>query len=108
MKSKEIGTVLDENITYDLQELCSVCQVKDDLVFEMINEGMLTPLGDSPKSWKFSATSIKTIQVTVRLQQDLGVNLPGAALAIDLMEELNVLRSRIGKQDKSTENGAPD
>jgi len=96
MKEKDTGIVLDENLSYDLQELCKVCKVKDDLVYEMINEGMLTPLGDSPKSWKFSATSIKKIQVAVRLQEDLGVNLPGAALALDLMEELEMLRAKIG------------
>ena len=99
MTVNEIATVLDDSITYDLHELCKVCQVKDELVQEMINEGMLTPLGDSPRSWKFTATSIKKIQVTVRLQVDLGVNLPGAALAIDLMEELDELRSKLGKQE---------
>lgn len=99
MEKKETGVVLDENICYDLQELCRVCRVKDDLVYEMINEGMLTPLGDSPRSWKFSATSIKKIQVTVRLQEDLGVNLPGAALALDLMDELEILRGKLGSSE---------
>lgn len=98
MTENSNGIVLDDSISYDLQELCRLCKVRDDLVYEMINEGMLTPFGDSPKSWKFSATSIKKIQVAVRLQEDLGVNLPGAALAIDLMEELNELRSKIGKE----------
>lgn len=98
MMKIETCTVLDDSITYDLQELCKVCQVNDELVHEMINEGMLAPLGDSPKSWKFTATSIKTIQVTVRLQVDLGVNLPGAALALDLIEELDALRSRMGRK----------
>lgn len=98
MMKIETCTVLDDSITYDLQEICKVCQVKDELVHEMINEGMLAPLGDSPKSWKFTATSIKTIQVTVRLQADLGVNLPGVALALDLIEELDALRSRVGRE----------
>lgn len=98
MTENSSGIVLDDSISYDLEELCRLCKVRDDLVYEMINEGMLTPFGDSPKSWKFSATSIKKIQVAVRLQEDLGVNLPGAALAIDLMEELNELRSKIGKE----------
>ena len=92
--------VLDDSISYDLDELCRLCKVRDDLVFAMINEGMLTPLGDSPKSWKFAATAVKKIQVTVRLQQDLGVNLPGAALAIDLMEELKELRAKSGGDER--------
>lgn len=97
MPEQKNYTVLDESVTYDLQELCKVCRVKDQLVYEMINEGMLTPLGNSTKSWKFTASSIKKIQVTAQLQADLGVNVPGAALALELMEELIELRSQVGK-----------
>lgn len=97
--SEKTYTVLDDNVSYDLQELCTLCRVKDDLVLAMINEGMLTPLGNSPQSWRFSATSVKKIQVAVRLQEDLGVNLPGAALALDLMAELEILRGRLVKED---------
>lgn len=97
MDEQKKYTLLDESVTYDLHELCKVCKVKDALVLEMINEGMLTPFGDSAKTWKFSATSIKKIQVTAQLQADLGVNIPGAALAIELMEELDELRSKVGK-----------
>jgi chaperone modulatory protein CbpM len=32
----------------------------------------------------------------VRLQRDLGVNLAGAALAIDLLDQLDELRRRLG------------
>ena len=99
MNERGSGIVLDETITYDLQELCRVCQVKDNLVYEMRGEGMLTPLGDSPKGWQFSATAVRTIQVTVRLQQDLGVNLPGAALALELMAERDQLRQRLGTSE---------
>lgn len=33
--------------------------------------------------------------VALRLQEDLGVNLAGAALALQLLEELETLRSRL-------------
>lgn len=112
MTQKQSCTVLDENITYDLQELCTLCRVKDELVHNMISEGILTPIGDSPGAWKFSAVSVKKIQITVRLQQDLRVNLPGAALALDLMEELEELRPLTrercflgGRRDYIQQNG---
>lgn len=92
-------TLLDESVTYTFAELCNVCKVKNELVYEMINEGIIAPIsvaGDSPKSWMFSATNIKKVQITVRLQEDLRVNLPGAALAIELLEELEQLRSKVG------------
>lgn len=87
-------TLLDETVTYNLKGLCSACQIRDELVFDLINEGIITPLGTSPENWIFSASSIRNVQVTMRLQQDLGINLPGAALALHLLEELEDLRSR--------------
>jgi chaperone modulatory protein CbpM len=98
MTAKQTCTVLDDTITFNLNELCKVCQVKDEIVHDMINEGILSPKGNSPQSWTFSAVSIKKIQVTIRLQEDLGVNLPGAALALELLEELEGLRSRVGER----------
>ena len=59
----------------------------------MIQEGVLTPAGSAPQEWRFSAQEVKRIQVTIRLQRDLGVNLPGAALALDLLDELEHLRN---------------
>jgi chaperone modulatory protein CbpM len=37
---------------------------------------------------------IRRIQITLRLQQDLRVNLPGAALALELLEKLAALQGR--------------
>ena len=95
MTEKYSITVLDEDMTWGIAEICTICRVDHRLIFEMVNEGVLTPEGPSPETWRFDALAIKRIQVTCRLQSDLGVNLAGAALALDLLEELEVLRSRL-------------
>lgn len=99
MTSKKTCTVNDDSGTYNLDELCEVCKVKDELVYDMINEGILTPTGQSPKTWIFTGSSIKKVQVTVRLQEDLRVNLPGAALALELLEQIEDLRSKVDECD---------
>lgn len=88
-------TVLDDTMTWGIAELCDLCRVDRDLVHEMISEGLLTPQGTSPETWRFNAVAVKRIQVTLRLQNDLRVNLPGAALVLDLLEEIDELRARI-------------
>jgi len=90
-------TVLDDTMTWGITEICTLCRIDDALVYEMINEGVLTPEGYSPETWRFNAIAVKRIQVTLRLQSDLRVNLPGAALALDLLEELEELRSRLSQ-----------
>ncbi len=42
--------------------------------------------------WRFSGFALMRVQRVLRLQHDFGVNLPGAALALDLLEELDRLR----------------
>jgi chaperone modulatory protein CbpM len=90
-------TVLDDSMTWGIAELCTLCRVESQVVQEMVDEGVLIPEGASPETWRFSAVAIKRIQVTLRLQNDLRVNLPGAALALDLLDELDELRALLSQ-----------
>jgi chaperone modulatory protein CbpM len=89
--------VLDDSMTLGVNEICTLCRVGAEMINEMVNEGVLVPEGTSPETWRFSAVAIKRIQVTLRLQKDLRVNLPGAALALDLLDELDELRAQMKK-----------
>ena len=98
-----IYTVFDESTWCTLSEACRFCKVKDQLIKEMIQEGLLSPVGSSAQEWRFGAQELKRIQITIRLQRDLRVNLPGAALALDLLEELDRLRNFTKKLDITEE-----
>lgn len=88
-------TIIDEATTWGFSELCSLCRLEGEIVRQMVNEGVVIPEGSSPDTWRFNSVAIRRIQVTQRLQNDLRVNLPGAALALDLLEELDELRSKL-------------
>ena len=89
--------VVDDSTTWGISEICTLCRVKNELVREMVNEGLVIPEGSSPETWRFNGLAVKRIQVTMRLQSDLRVNLPGAALVLDLLEELEELRALLGQ-----------
>jgi chaperone modulatory protein CbpM len=55
-------------------------------------EGIAEPEGSSWEDWRFGARALKRSQLALRLQCDLRVNAAGAALALDLLEELARLR----------------
>ena len=97
--SKEIviitGTVLDENTKLTLVELCQFGKTSAEYVIEMVEEGVLEVEGLSPPDWRFDAIALKRLQSATRLQRDLKINLPGVALALDLLDELETLRHRI-------------
>jgi chaperone modulatory protein CbpM len=88
-------TVLDETAAYSLGQCCALCRINAQMIQEMIDEGVISPAGNNPQNWCFGAIEIKRIQVTIRLQQDLRINLPGAALALDLLEKLTEMEQLI-------------
>ena len=89
------GQLLEEELDISLAELCRACGVPADWITELVNEGVLEPRGRRSTHWRFSGTSVQRVQVVLRLQRDLDVNLSGAALALDLMEEIHSLRARL-------------
>jgi chaperone modulatory protein CbpM len=84
--------LLDDSVEFSLTELCSLCSVSEDLVVEIVAEGIVEPSGREPGQWRFSGVALTRIQRVVRLQQEFDVNLPGAALALELLEEVERLR----------------
>ncbi|MBM9536823.1 chaperone modulator CbpM [Desulfobulbus alkaliphilus] len=89
------GIVLNEETLWTLAEICRLCDVSTETVLAMIDEGIISPRGAEPEQWCFTLVEIKRVQTAVRLQQDLRINLPGCALALDLLEELEELRRHV-------------
>jgi len=84
----------DENRRVTFKEVCVRCGVEEQLVQQMVEYGIIEPLRENEPQWQFTGTCLRRVTTVVRLQRDLGVNLPGAALALDLMDQLDVYRRR--------------
>lgn len=89
------GKLLDESIELTLAELCRACQLPAERVLEFVEEGIVEPHGRDPARWRFRSTSILRVRRAQRLIRDLGVNTPGVALALELLEEVENLRMRL-------------
>ena len=87
--------IIDEHFEFTLDELCQCCAVQDEIIISMVEEGMLSPVGSSPAEWRFTGTAQRHVEITLHLQRDLRVNLPGAALALELMEEIEQLQRQL-------------
>lgn len=90
-----LGEIIDDNIHLSLDELAQRCAIQVEVVIAMVHEGVLEPMGEQPEEWYFSGPDLIRLHRARRLQQDLEVNLPGVALALDLLEELDTLRNRL-------------
>ena len=89
------GEILDEGMALTLAELCRACDLHAEQVTELVEYGVVEPLGRERGQWRFEAVSIRRVRRARRLQRDLGVNIAGVALALDLLEEMEALRARL-------------
>jgi len=88
------GLLLDEH-ELTVIEIRETCSLSMDQVMALVDEGVLEPQGRDPQSWRFGSSCIPKARAAMRLHNDLGINLAGVALALDLIDELEVLRSRL-------------
>lgn len=95
------GVLLDEHAELSLGDFCRACSGSTAWVIELVEEGVLEPVGDKQAAWRFSGISVKRARVARRLRQDLDINTAGIALALDLMEEIEALRARLSRLETS-------
>jgi chaperone modulatory protein CbpM len=98
------GTLLDDRDELSVDEVCRVCSVSSDWVIELVDEGVLDPIGSERSRWRFRAECLGTVRTARRLQHDLDVNLAGVALALDLLQEIHDLRLRLGRYEDPDRN----
>ena len=89
------GFILEEQTELSLADLCRACAAEAERIVELVNEGVLAPAGGAPDYWRFTGLHLHRARVALRLQNDLGVNLAGAALALELLDEMDQLRARL-------------
>lgn len=92
--------ILDEAEEITLADLSRACRVHAEWVMELVEEGVIEPRGPhivslGGQQWRFAATTVVRVEKARRLQNDLGVNLPGVALALQLLDRIDALETRL-------------
>ncbi len=83
-----------EGQTLSLDELCKMSRVERGWVIELVEHGVVEPLGPDRTIWCFRVSELRRVRRAMRLRHDLGVNVPGIALALELLDRLERLRRR--------------
>ncbi|MGV8990646.1 MAG: chaperone modulator CbpM [Thiobacillus sp.] len=87
--------ILEEQTQLTLADLCRACAVHEERIIELVDMGVLEPQGREPARWVFGGASLHRARVAMRLQRDLEIDLAGAALALELLDEIASLRARL-------------
>ncbi len=87
--------ILEEQTGLTLADLCRACAVHDEQIIALVDVGVLEPQGSEPGRWRFGGASLHRARRVLRLQREFDIDLAGAALALDLLNEIESLRTRV-------------
>lgn len=82
---------------FTLHEVCERGECHAEFVIKLVNYGIVTPLEENypPREWQFDVIALARLQRALRLQQDLKLNLPGLAVSLDLLDEVQQMRKEV-------------
>jgi len=89
-----------------VKQVCRASQIDFAVVIELAELGLVRPRGDEPREWQVSARELARLRTAARLIRDLGVNVSGAALAVELLEARRELEGRLRALERCLEAGA--
>jgi chaperone modulatory protein CbpM len=99
------GHLLGEEDWIAVETLCRACNLSLDAMMELAELGALSPKGRSPREWELPATALPRLKIMARLMRDLGLNVSGAALALELIETQRRLERRLRELERYVTSG---
>lgn len=76
-------------------DVCRLCLMDLSAIVELVDLGMVVSRGAAPAEWQLPAAALPRLRVAGRLMRDLGVNVTGAALAVELLETQRALERQV-------------
>ena len=85
---------MNENIIYTTHAIINSHELSQETINEMVSWGIAEPSGNKPEKWMFTQKDYDRIGRALRFKTELDINIPGAALALQLIEEIQILRDK--------------
>jgi chaperone modulatory protein CbpM len=92
--------LLGESDWIAVSDVCQLCLIDMTAVVELIELGVVVSRGPSPAEWLVPAASLPRLRIAGRLIRDLGVNVTGAALAVELLEARGELERQVRRLER--------
>jgi len=107
MTDQEIlrGTVIGDEGALSTEELARACRAEAQWVCELVAGGVLAPYGHGVSAWRFRAADLRCALRIARLQRDFGASLDAAAVMLDLLDEIERLRTRLRRAGLDDDEG---
>src|SRR5262245_18120955 len=78
-----------------IESLAACARVHPALIAYFVEYGLLEPSARMGTQWLFDTRCIVRLRMIERLRRDLGANLPGIAVILDLLDRLSALQHEV-------------
>lgn len=89
------GVLVEEEVQFTLVELSRACGAEVEQLAALVDEGVLAPISTDAQPWRFAGPTLPRARTALRLARDLELSPAGTALVLDLLAEIDALRSRL-------------
>ena len=89
-----IGVCLADENALDLEAFAAACGTEAEFVRLLVDEGLVQPVAQQP-AWRFGGEELARVRRIRRLQRDFEANLQSVAVMLDLLDEIDRLRSQL-------------
>lgn len=85
--------------TFSLREICERGNCHAEFVIKLVDYGVIAPLDEVPemRQWQFDVAALSRLRKALRLQRDLKLNLPGLAMSLELLDEVQDMRREVDR-----------
>jgi chaperone modulatory protein CbpM len=90
-----IGVLIEETTSISFVEVCDKYNIPEELLMEMAEQGLFPTQTIEMRQMTLDQKALRRIESAFRLHRDLGINLPGVALAMDLLDEMDKMRTEL-------------
>ena len=80
-------------VELSLDEVCEIAELPTEVLITIVEEGVIEPSGDSPNEWCFDCYMLSIAKRASRLHRDFDIDWIGIPLYLDMIDELEKLRS---------------
>ena len=80
---------------WTLEGLAACAGVHPALIEDFVEYGLLEPIARTGTQWLFDTSGLARLRMIERLRRDLGANLAGIAVILDLLDRLTTLQREV-------------
>lgn len=89
----------EDGSSFTLREICERGECHAEFVIKLVDYGIISPREEwsEAQQWQFDVAALGRLRKALRLQRDLKMNLPGLAMSLELLDEVEEMRRELAR-----------